>query len=164
MKVDRLDNLTNLLMPVKKESTQKAGGADFHKLLEEIRANQGGESQILSGPGSVSKEGEVLGPPGVYSFAPLTEFANPLQTHARSLQTADQALSALEEYQQALVDPEISLKKIYPMIQSLSSEIQGVSQEAEKLPGNDPLKRILSEIGILATVEVERFKRGEYVS
>jgi hypothetical protein len=50
------------------------------------------------------------------------------------------------------------------MIQSLSSEIQGVSQDAEKLPANDPLKRILREMGILAAVEVEKFNRGEYVS
>ena len=56
------------------------------------------------------------------------------------------------------------MKNLYPMIQSLSSEVRGVSQDAEKLSANDPLKGILSEMGILAAVEVERFNRGEYVS
>jgi hypothetical protein len=99
-----------------------------------------------------------------YSFPPLTELGNPFQTQARSLQTADQVLRVLEEYQKSLADPEVSLKNLYPMIQSLSAEIQGVSQDAEKLPANDPLKRILREMGILAAVEVEKFNRGEYVS
>jgi hypothetical protein len=39
-----------------------------------------------------------------------------------------------------------------------------MSQDAERLPANDPLKRILEEMGILAAVEVERFNRGDYIS
>jgi hypothetical protein len=165
MKIDKLDNLTNLLMPDKKGSTHKAGGADFQKILEETQADQAAESQKLSESGSVFRAAGIPdGPLGVYSFPPLTELGNPFQTQARSLQTADQVLRVLEEYQKSLADPEVSLKNLYPMIQSLSSEIQGVSQDAEKLPANDPLKRILREMGILAAVEVEKFNRGEYVS
>ena len=73
-------------------------------------------------------------------------------------------LKVLEEYQKALADPEVSLKNLYPMIQSLSSKVEGVGRDAEKLPANDPLQRIFSEMGILAAVEVEKFNRGEYVS
>jgi hypothetical protein len=39
-----------------------------------------------------------------------------------------------------------------------------MSREAEKLPPNDPLRRILDEIGVLAAVETEKFNRGDYVS
>ena len=165
MKIDKLDNLTNLLMPDKKESTHKAGGADFQKILEETQADQAAKSQKLPESGSVFRAAGIPdGPLGAYSFSPLTELGNPLRrTQAQSLQAADQVLRVLEEYQKGLADPEVSLKNLYPMIQLLSSEIQGVSQGAEKLPANDPLKRILSEMGMLAAVEVEKFNRGEYV-
>jgi len=165
MKIDKLDNLTNLLMSDKKGSTHKAGSADFQKILEETQADQAAESQKLSESGSVFRAAGIPeGPLGVFSFPLLTEVGNSVQTQARSLQTADQVLRVLEEYQKGLADPEVSLKNLYPMIQSLSSEIQGVSQDAEKLPANDPLKKILSEMGMLAAVEVEKFNRGEYVS
>jgi hypothetical protein len=165
MKIDKLDNLTNLLMPDKKGNTQKTGGADFQKILEETQAGGGAESQKLSESGSVFRAAGIPeGPLGAYSFPPLSEFGNPVHAQTRSIQAADQILNVLEEYQKALADPAVSLKNLYPMIQSLSSEVQGVSQDAEKLPANDPLKRILDEMGILAAVEVEKFSRGEYIS
>jgi hypothetical protein len=165
MKIDKLDNLINLLMPDKKESAPKTGGADFQKILEATQADRAMENQKLSEPGSGCRAAGISeGPLGAYSFPPLAEFGNPVQAQPRSLQAADQVLKVMGEYQKALGDHEVSLKNLYPMIQALSSEIQGMSQNAEALPANDPLKRIINEIGILAAVEVERFNRGEYIS
>ncbi len=164
MKIDKLDNLTNLPAPDKK-GAHKTGEDDFRKIFEDIKANQAAESRKLAESGSVPKPGEIPdGPLGVYSLSPLTELGNPFPPQARSLQAADQVLKVLEEYQKALADPEVSLKNLYPMIQSLSSKVEGVGRDAEKLSANDPLQRILSEMGILAAVEVERFNRGEYIS
>lgn len=163
MKIDKLDSLLNLVIPDKKGSAHKAGGNDFQKIFEEIQANQSGEKQRP--PESGSKAAEI--PDGllsVYSFPPLADSGNPFQGQTRSLQAADRVLQGLEEYQKGLGDSEVSLKTLFPMIQSLSSEIRGISKDAENLPANDPLKRILEEIGVLAAVEVERYNRGDYLS
>jgi hypothetical protein len=163
MKIDKLDNLTNLLMTDKKGPPHKAGGVEFQKILDEIQANQAAENQILSEPASGAAE-VADGPLGVYSLPPLDEFGNSLQTQSRSIQTADRILNVLEEYQKGLGTPEVSLKNLYPVIQSLSSEVQAITKGTEDLPANNPLKKILGEIEILTAVEVEKFNRGEYVS
>jgi hypothetical protein len=165
MKIDKLDSLLNLAMPEKRGGAPKAGGSDFRKIFEEVQANQAGEKKKIADSGSAGKTAGISdGPLGLCSFPLLTESGDPFQTRARSMQTADRMLGALEDYQRGLGDAEVSLKSLYPAIQSLSAEIRGMKQDSEGLPANDSLKRILDEIGILAAVEVERFNRGDYVS
>ena len=163
MKIDKIDNLTSLLMTEKKGTLQKAGSVEFQKILDEIQANQAAQNQKLSESASETA-GVSEGPLGVYSLPPLAGIGNSVQGQNRSIQTADRMLNVLEEYQKALGDPEVSLKNLYPMIQSLSSEVQGMNEGTENLPANDPLRKILGEIGILTAVEVEKFNRGDYIS
>jgi len=163
MKIDNLDTLTNLMITEKKGTLHKAGGAEFQKILNEVQANRTPENQKLSE--SVSGAAGVSdGPLDVYSLPPLAGFENGIRGPNQNLQTADQMLNILEQYQKGLGDPEVSLKDLFPMIQSLFSELQRMNESAENLPENDPLKKILGEIGILTAVEVEKFNRGEYVS
>jgi hypothetical protein len=49
------------------------------------------------------------------------------------------------------------------LVQSLAEEARGLSQWVEKLPPSDPLKKIMTEVGILSSIEVGRFNRGDYV-
>ena len=164
MKIDNLDSLTNLLIPDKKESTHKAEGADFQKILEETQADQAAKSQKPPESGSVFRAAGIPdGPLGAYSFSPLTELGNPFQIQADPL-AADQVLRVLEQYQKAMADPDVSLKNLYPFIQSLAHEIKDINQVAGNAPASDPAKKILGEIGVLAAVEVEKFNRGDYVS
>jgi hypothetical protein len=165
MKVDRLDSLMNTLIPDKKTSANNGVGVDFQKVLAEAQTNRGGESQKLSGAGLAEKAESLLeGPLAPYSFPAISKFGKESRIRDQGLLAADQTLGILEQYQKAIADPKVSLKNLYPHIQSLSAEIQGIKQAAEGLPGSDPLKKILGEIGVLATVEVERFNRGDYVS
>jgi hypothetical protein len=165
MKIDKLDRMLNVVMSDKKGGPDKAGGNDFQKILEGIQAHQTGEKQRVAGSGSVLKTGEIPeGPLSVYSLPPLPEPGSPFPSRTRSLQAADRMLRVLEEYQAGLADSAVPLKTLDPLIQALSSEIRGVDPDAENLPPNDPLKRILDEVRILAAVETERFNRGDYVS
>jgi hypothetical protein len=162
MKIDKLESLTNLLMPDNKKPV-KSGSAEFQKILNGVQAQQ--EAEMRKRPESATAAaGSPEGIWGSYSLPPLREIENPAESQARTVQKAERVLSILEEYQRALGDPGASLKGIHPLVQSLSSELPGMKESADRLPSNDPLKKILGEIGVVAAVEVEKFNRGEYLA
>jgi len=75
----------------------------------------------------------------------------------------EKTLDLLEQYQKAMADPKVSLKEINPLAQALSQEIKGLNQWAQKLSSSDPLQKIIAEVGIVSSVEVEKFNRGDYI-
>jgi hypothetical protein len=164
MKVDKLDGLTNPQMLDIKINADKGKGVDFQKILAEAQVNRVPARQQLSKSGQAEKADDLLdGPWAAYSLAPLSELGKDPQVLNQNLRTADHTLGLLEEYQNAMADPKVSLKSLYPYIQSLSHEIKDINQVAEKLSASDPFKKILGEIGVLVAVEVEKFNRGDYV-
>jgi hypothetical protein len=165
MKVDKLDGLTNPLMLDIKINAEKGRGIDFQKILAEAQVNRVAERQQLSESGQAGKADNLLeGPLAAYSLAPISEFGKDIQIRGQSIGVADHTLGVLEQYQKAMADPKVSLKNLYPYIQSLAREIKDINQVAGKLSASDPLKKILGEIEVLAAVEVEKFNRGDYVS
>jgi hypothetical protein len=165
MKVDKLDGLMNPLMADNKKNTNMASGVDFQKFLSEAQANRIAENQQPFGPGLPQVTKSLLdGPLPDYSLPPISELAKSHKIHEQAIRVADRTLGVLEQYQKAMADPKISLKKLYPYIQSLSHEIKDVTQVVEGLPASNPLKKVLGEIGVLGALEVEKFNRGDYIS
>jgi hypothetical protein len=82
---------------------------------------------------------------------------------SQSLKAVEDTLTILEQYHEGLSDPETSLRKIDPFIQVLTKEVDGLNLFSERLPPADPLRKILNETGILSAVEIEKFRRGEYL-
>jgi hypothetical protein len=82
---------------------------------------------------------------------------------SQGVQATEKTLDLLERYQEALSDPQVSLKKVYPLVQSLRQEVQEINRWTDHLPPSDPLRKIMGEIGVLSSVEVEKFNRGDYV-
>lgn len=88
---------------------------------------------------------------------------NPFSIQSQSLRAVEGVLMTLEKYQEGLSNPETSLKKIEPFIQALTKEVDGLNRLSAKLPPVDPLRKILDETAILSAVEIEKFRRGEYL-
>jgi hypothetical protein len=88
---------------------------------------------------------------------------DPAQIRLQGIQSTEKTLDILEQYQKAMANPNLSLKNIYPLIQSLSQELQGLNVLSAKLPPSDPLQSILTHTGIVSAVEIEKFHRGEYI-
>jgi hypothetical protein len=76
---------------------------------------------------------------------------------------AEKALDLLEQYQRAMENPRTTLREIHPLVQSLAEEMKNLDQWVEKMPPSDPLRGILTEAGILSSVEIEKFNRGDYI-
>jgi hypothetical protein len=69
----------------------------------------------------------------------------------------------LEQYQKAIGNPEMSLRQVESLARSLSQGVSRLETVAEKVASSDPLRKIMTDVGIVSTVEIEKFNRGEYV-
>jgi len=83
------------------------------------------------------------------------------QIRSKSIGATEKTLGLLEAYQKAMADPEISPEKIGSFIQALSEQVDLLKVLSEKVPLSDPLNRIMTDVGIVSTVEIEKFRRGD---
>ena len=164
MDVKKIDDGTLSMMAGKKGKKEEVEGLDFHKLLQEAQSNRTpakaeNTAQVSVG-GAEFLDNSVFALPSK-NFAPGLPEASILRSRGAS--ATEKTLDLLDQYQNAMADPKVSLKEISPLVRSLSQEIRGLTQWAEKLSSSDPLQKIIAEVGILSSVEVEKFNRGEYI-
>jgi hypothetical protein len=145
----------------KKGEKGKIGKYDFQKLITEAdeKLRDGDKKGALSP--SEMMPNNISTPEVSVQSVDLLEKITPF--HSQSIVETEKALEMLEKYQKALGDPEMDLKKIDPIVQALSEGVKGLNTLSEKLPSSDPLQKLLTEVGIVSTVEIERFNRGEYI-
>jgi len=152
-------------LPVSKKGAKTEGTEiDFQKFLEDAKARrsegQPSGSPALSGP-------EIEGPPpAVFPLASnvgISEINELNQLRFQGIKLTENTLNLLEEYQKDLEDPRKTLKEIESLVRSLSEEVKNLNTLSEKVSPSDPLQKIMAELSVLSTVEIEKFKRGEYV-
>ena len=164
MDVKKIDGGALSAMAGKKGKKEEPEGLDFQKFLQEAQSNRKPGEAGTSSESSVGKTelfaDSVLSIPSV-NFVPGLPETSTLRSQG-ALAT-EKTLDLLEQYQRAMADPKVSLKEISPLAQSLSEEIKGLAQWVPKLSSSDPLQKIISEIGIVSSVELEKFNRGDYI-
>ncbi len=145
----------------KKEELQ---GLEFQRLLQEAQSN-GKQAEGTISPEALVGKAEFF-PDPVLSIPSVNLAPNATKSSAfrsQGIGATERILELLEQYQRAMADPKISLKEINPLVQSLSREVQDLAERAGKLSPSDPLQTILTDVGILASVEIEKFNRGDYI-
>jgi len=164
MKIDEITQMgLPLPQPEKKEGAESRE-LDFQKILGDAKAKL---NDAMQGPDPTPSDKEAgLQVSPTTSLHPV-HFLLGLQDmdliRSQGLQATENTLEMLEAYQRAMADPEASLKKIDPLVQSLSREVGNITILSGKLSPSDPLQRILTELGIICSVEIEKFNRGEYI-
>jgi hypothetical protein len=152
------------LQPVKKTGKEEENGLDFQKIMKDVQANL----QADKIPQGVETSGERIDPfpPASIGLSSLN-FTSEVETvsavRSQSIEAVESVLDRLEKYQQAMADPQVSLKKIDPLAKSVMQETKDLNLLSGKLPSADPLRKIMDEIGILSAVEMEKFQRGDYI-
>ena len=71
-------------------------------------------------------------------------------------------LTVLDDYRIKLGDPQMSLKEVDPVVKQLESENENLKPVLESLADGDKLKEILNDALVTASLEVIKFKRGDY--
>ncbi len=144
----------------KKEKKEEASGFDFQKILQEAQSNL--KETNAAAPGGVAEKSEIL-PEGVLAVNWLEVIKDSAPLRLQGTRAAEKALDLLEQYQRAMENPRTTLREIHPLVQSLAEEMKSLDQWVEKMPPSDPLREILTETGILSSVEIEKFNRGDYI-
>ncbi len=137
MKIKECELLARNIIPPETQKRTNVQRFDFQKLLFEA-------SQRISDPKPV-------------------DHTDPLLIRSQCFQAVEETLNTLEAYQKNLSAPEISLKKVDPIVQTLTEEVKTLQHLSGKLPLRDPLRTLMSEAGILSAVEIEKFRRGDYL-
>jgi hypothetical protein len=147
-----------------KKEKPESSGLDFQDLLSDAASKLGGSGQDLTS--AALQNGEEMLSNSVSSVYALNNVqgATPVSDIvSHSIQATEKALNALEQYQKGMADPQIPLKKIEPLAQSLSQQVDQLNSLSDQLPASNPLKSIIQEVGVVSSVELEKFRRGDYV-
>ncbi|MBM4340036.1 MAG: hypothetical protein FJ110_10855 [Deltaproteobacteria bacterium] len=163
MKIKELNPSIQPIVQPGKGKSESPNGLDFQKLLgeasDQLKASAQGPSP--SGPGEMARaSAPSIAPASLLGFKDQEDIP---RIRSQSLNAVEDTLTVLSKYQEALSNPETSLKEIDPFIKALTKEADGLNRLYDKLPSTDPLHSILNEIGILAAVEIEKFRRGDYL-
>ena len=144
----------------KKGKKEETGGFDFQKILQEAQSNQKEANAVA--PGGAAGGPEIL-PEGGLAVNWLDGIKDSSPLRLQGTRAAEKALDLLEQYQKAMENPRTTLREVHPLVQSLGEEMKNLGQWVEKMPSSDPLREILTEAGILSSVEIEKFNRGDYL-
>ncbi len=160
MDIKKIINGTSAVTELNQKRKSEPNQLDFQRVL------QGAKSDIsVAGPSaaSASKGVEEIPADPAYAIQVLSGSEQIHQIRSQSVARAENTLTILEQYQKAVGDPQLTLKNVNHLVQSLSQEVNSLNRLSEKLPSSDPLQKIMNEIGIVSAVEIEKFNRGEYI-
>jgi hypothetical protein len=164
MDIKKIINGSISIPGTKQKGTSETSQLDFQKLLQEAKSSNQTTSPSTTTP--LSKGVGEIPPDPALAVKALNLLGEPVgipQIRSQGIKAAENTLSLLEKYQKAMADPQMTLKKVDHWVQSLAQEVNELISFSDKLPAADPLKGIISEIGIVSKVEIQKFNRGEYV-
>ncbi|MGV8075285.1 MAG: hypothetical protein AB2L11_12105 [Syntrophobacteraceae bacterium] len=133
-----------------------ASSVDFRNMLDE-EMNQGValDSDAGMAAGKVAADSAV---------APVVASSDLSAVHGDDMQGISEAVGlVLDKIANIAGNKNRDLKEIEGVINSLSSEAEGLRDKTSALPESHPLRRISDEFKVLAYVESIKWKRGDYV-
>jgi len=132
----------------KKQAPAQPGDASFEKVLQNTMTDLGALESRRPAAQSLQHIAAV--------------HVQPPATREEVISRVSQFLDVMEEYSLKLGRPQITLKEIAPLVDRMDAEIQSMRLLSEALPMDDGIKAILDESLIRSSVELIKFKRGDY--
>lgn len=126
------------------------GSGGFGDILKE---------KLASAPGAAAS-GVGLG-----LVAPTTQLQSVAEAPANRLDgRVERYLDLLDDYRRQLVDPRVSLKGLDAMVRELESGKDALAPSLGSLPEDDGIKDILNRTLVTASLEIIKFRRGDYLT
>ena len=109
--------------------------------------------------------------PAKIQSPPLMHPVSTIQVHPLSpenkhvtVERVDNLLNLLDNYRKQLADPQVTLRSIEPVINTIVKEKEQLSSVLNSLTNEDGLKDIVNRTLITASLEVIKYNRGDYIT
>ena len=135
-----------------KAKTQPSDYNEFNAVLKDTLENT--KTAALA-PMQTTFISSLAGVQPPHSSVPDQQFA---------LNGIEDMINLLDQYHEKLSDPQVTLKKIDPIINELVREMDDLAPVLESLPDDGELKNILNQTLVTASLEISKFYRGDYIS
>jgi hypothetical protein len=94
----------------------------------------------------------------------VIRFQTPSPEHKRlTVEHVDKLLNLLDKYRNQLVDPQVTLRGIEPVMKMINKENEQLSSVLDSLTEEDGLKDIVNRTLVTASLEVLKYNRGDYI-
>ena len=152
MKIDGNDEILKSGYTVKTPKNDQPPEADFKNILKEsVEKSTENPSEI--------QPTTLLDPISAIRFDPL-----PSQDKNITVERVEDLLNLLEDYRQQLRNPNVTLRTLEPIMNTIAEEKDQLSAKLDSISNEDGLKDILNQTLITASLEVIKFNRGDYIS
>jgi hypothetical protein len=101
----------------------------------------------------------LMQPISAIKFQPLSS-----ENKSITIDRLDNLLNLLDNYQKQLADPQVSLRRIEPLMNTIEKEKEQLSSVLDSLASEDGLKDIVNRTLITASLEVIKYNRGDYIT
>jgi len=81
-----------------------------------------------------------------------------------TVERVDNLLNLLDNYRKQLADPQVTLRSIEPVMNTIVKEKEQMSSVLDSLTNEDGLKDIVNRTLITASLEVIKYYRGDYIT
>ena len=138
--------------PNKTQKDEKTPDADFKNILEESVENS------TENPSKIQPS-TLMDPVSAIRLNPLAP-----QDKNITVERIDNLLNLLDNYRQQLSDPQVTLRTLEPVVNTIAKEKDHLSGLLDSLPNEYGLKHILNQTLITASLEVIKFNKGDYIN
>jgi hypothetical protein len=101
----------------------------------------------------------LMQPISAIKFQPL-----PPENKSITIERLDNLLNLLDNYRKQLADPQVSLRRMEPLMNTIEKEKEQLSSLLDAIASEDGLKDIVNRTLITASLEVIKYNRGDYIT
>ena len=152
MKIHPNDEIIKDAYPEKIKKNERSLCREFGAILNEHIENSSKTDAGTKRPPITNTISEIQSDPS----SPVGK--NPI------IDRTEKFLDILDEYHQKLGNPQFILKDIYPLINKMEAQNEGLISVLNSLPDGDELKDILNQVLITSSLEIIKFNRGDYLN
>ncbi|UCF56086.1 MAG: hypothetical protein JSW15_08245 [Deltaproteobacteria bacterium] len=152
MKIHPNDEIFKDAYPAKIKKNERSSSREFGAILNEHIENSSKTDAGTKSPPITNTISEIQSDPS----PPVGK--NPI------IDRTETFLDILDEYHQKLGNPQFILKDIYPLINEMEAQNEGLIPVLNSLPDGDELKDILNQVLITSSLEIIKFNRGDYLN
>lgn len=101
----------------------------------------------------------LINPLSAIRFHPLSP-----EDKSTTVERLDNLLNLLDNYRKQLADPQVTLRSIEPVMNTIAKEKEQLSSVLDSLTNEDGLKDIVNRTLITTSLEVIKYYRGDYIT